>query len=287
MLRNKTAKQHNFAVIPRAEIPRSKFRMKQTRKQAFNASELIPIMCEEVLPGDTWQHHEHIAARLATPIAPIIDDMDLETFYFFVPNRITWDEQKWEDFITGTNAALTIPTAYAFDGGTDYTIEPNSVLDHFGLLPQTYVGSDFRWNVLPLWAYFKIFNEWFRDQNLQEEWTWPTTWTINPTTDIEQNSFCVWNARRIALIVDAVAEDELGKTKAREILEECNIEATKTVSISGNITFSGTVEISVFDDEDLEDVRYNTNVSNLEVDFNGEELSGLEYDTEDVEWSEY
>ena len=89
------------------------------------------------------------------------------------------------------------------------------------------------------------------------------------------------------LIVDAVNEDELGKTKAQEIFEECGIEATKTVAISGNITFSGTVEVSIFDDEALDDVRYNTNVSNLEVDFNGEELSGLEYDTEDVEWSEY
>jgi len=94
MLRNKTAKQHNFATVPRADIPRSKFKMRQTRKQAFDASELIPIMCEEVLPGDTWHHTESILARLATPIAPLMDDLDLETFYFFVPNRITW-EQYW------------------------------------------------------------------------------------------------------------------------------------------------------------------------------------------------
>jgi len=81
--------------------------MRQTRKQAFNASELIPIMCEEVLPGDTWQHKENIVARLATPIAPILDDLDLETFYFFVPNRILWD--GWEDFITGTDTTSTMP----------------------------------------------------------------------------------------------------------------------------------------------------------------------------------
>lgn len=89
------------------------------------------------------------------------------------------------------------------------------------------------------------------------------------------------------LIVDAVEEDELDKTKAKDILDECGIEATKTVSISGNITFSGQIEVSIFDDEALEDVRYNTSVSNLEVDFNGEELIGLEYDTEDVEWTDY
>jgi hypothetical protein len=89
------------------------------------------------------------------------------------------------------------------------------------------------------------------------------------------------------LIVDAVEEDELGKTKAREILDECGIEATKTVTISGTITFSGHVEVSVFDEDILDDVRYQTSVSDLTVDFNGEYLDNLEYETEDVEWMDY
>lgn len=186
--RNKTAKQHNFSQVPRADIPRSKFRMRQNRKQAFNASELIPIMCEEVLPGDTWQHSEHIAARLATPIAPAIDDLDLETFYFFVPNRITWDQNRWEDFITGTDDELTIPTMIPYKDTTE--VEPGSVLDHFGLLPQSY--SNTTWNVLPIWAYFMIYNEWFRDQNLQTAWTWADDWTNEYTTDIVQGA-TPWN----------------------------------------------------------------------------------------------
>ena len=66
MKRNRTAQQHNFAIIPKTDVPRSRFLMKQTRKQAFNASELVPVMCEEVLPGDTWQHTESIMARLST-----------------------------------------------------------------------------------------------------------------------------------------------------------------------------------------------------------------------------
>jgi len=188
MLRNKTARQHNFALVPRADIPRSVFPMRQTRKQAFNASELVPIMCEEVLPGDTWQHRESIMARLATPIAPLIDDLDLETFYFFVPNRITWDD--WEDFITGADTALEVPQLAAYDPvGADYELLVGSVLDHFGLCPQAYgAGGAFRWNALPVRAYFKIYNDWFRDQNLQEEWTWQdvaytTTETITNGTD--------------------------------------------------------------------------------------------------------
>jgi len=188
MLRNKTARQHNFALVPRADIPRSVFPMRQTRKQAFDASELIPIMCEEVLPGDTWQHRESIMARLATPIAPLIDDLDLETFYFFVPNRITWDD--WEDFITGVNTGVDIPQLAAYDPvGANYDLLTGSALDHFGLPPQAYgAGGAYRFNALPIRAYFKIYNEWFRDQNLQEEWTWQdvpytTSETITNGTD--------------------------------------------------------------------------------------------------------
>lgn len=184
MFRNKTARQKNFATVPRADIPRSKFRMRQTRKQAFNASELIPIMVEEVLPGDTWQHRESIVARFATPIAPVVDDIDLETFYFFVPNRIVWP--GWEDFITGKNTAATIPTTYPV-AGSDYQVIVNGVFDHMGVPPQQYANSTFHINVLPIWGYFTIWNEWFRDQNLQAEWTWPTNWVGRASVDITQN----------------------------------------------------------------------------------------------------
>lgn len=218
MFRNKTAQTHNFAISPRADIPRSKHRMPQTRKQGFNASELVPIMVEEVLPGDTWQHTESIAARLATPIAPIIDDMDLETFYFFVPNRISVQsvgttlqggrENIWEAFISGhapTNTQYTRfgtnnpyqlwMTGQATDGA--FTIPVNGVLDHMGIKPGTYTGPAFNsggftfislGNGIPLAAYFLIYNEWFRDQNLQNPWevgtsvqtplAWPNT-TVN------------------------------------------------------------------------------------------------------------
>lgn len=183
-MRNKTARQHNFALVPKADLPRSTFAMRQTRKMGFNASELIPIMCEEVLPGDTWQHTEHVAARFATPIAPVVDDCHLETFYFMVQNRITWPD--WQDFITGNDDALTIPQIRPEAD----TIEPNSVFDHFGLLPQDYSASGpaFTVNVLPIWAYFMIWNEWFRDQNLQEPWIWSPTWTTAFSNTITQDA---------------------------------------------------------------------------------------------------
>lgn len=161
--------------------------MRQTRKQAFNASELIPIMCEEVLPGDVWQHAESILARLATPIAPVVDDMDLETFYFFVPNRILWPE--WEDFITGTNTSLVIPRMCAIVPSVNYELKLGSVMDHFGLPPGVYTGANvFVFNALPIWGYFTIYNQWFRDQNLQPEWEWPSTWTLDYTNAIDNGA---------------------------------------------------------------------------------------------------
>jgi len=186
MNRNRTASNHNFAVIPDTQIPRSRFRMTQTRKQAFNASELVPVMCEEVLPGDTWQHTESLMARLATPIAPAVDDIDMETWYFFVPNRILWPE--WEDFITGNNTALVVPTiAPRITSGGSLELNPGTVFDHFGLPPQVYtVALDV--NALPIFAYFKIWNEWFRDENLQEPWEWSDTWTSGWSYQITQDT---------------------------------------------------------------------------------------------------
>lgn len=171
MYRNHTAQQHNFAIVPNSEVPRSKFPMRQTRKQAFNASELVPIMVEEVLPGDTWQHTESIMARLATPIAPAVDDIDLETFYFWVPNRIV--DPDWKEFITGSDDTGVIKKLRPVRPGIDNRVEPDSVFDHMGILPQL-LTTALPLTAYPIWGYFMIYNEWFRDQNLQDEWEWPT-----------------------------------------------------------------------------------------------------------------
>ncbi len=183
--RNATAQSHSFAIVPGVQVPRSKFPIRQTRKMAFNASELIPIFCEEVLPGDTWQHTESIAARLATPIAPLVDDLDLETFYFFVPNRISWT--NWEAFITGTNTALNVPRMVAQVPAVNYELKPNSVLDYFGLLPQVYTSDVFYFNRIPVMNYFHIYNDWFRDQNLQTAWIWDNTAPSIASNAITQN----------------------------------------------------------------------------------------------------
>ena len=90
MHRNQSVNTHQFAMVPRADIPRSGFKMQTAHKTTFNAGELIPIYCNEVLPGDTFNLRATIFARLATPIVPVMDNMYLDTFFFFVPNRLVW-----------------------------------------------------------------------------------------------------------------------------------------------------------------------------------------------------
>lgn len=157
------ASQHDFAMIPRSDIPRSVYGLQQTRKTTFDAGKLIPIYCEEMLPGDQFTGHMDIFARVATPITPVMDNAELETFFFFVPNRIVWEH--WEDFITGGN--YEIPYIESPTGG----FPELSIYDQFGIPcdGQIDAAGVIRINALPLRAYNMISNEWFRDQNLVPE----------------------------------------------------------------------------------------------------------------------
>lgn len=169
--RNKMANQHNFAMIQRPDVPRSRYMLPQNRKQAFNGGDLVPIYCEEILPGDHFAGKTSIYARFATPIAPVLDNAILETFFFFVPNRLVWE--NWEAFITGQD--YTVPTLDNYgNSGADYVI--NGIYDHFGLptIGQLTTPMDEIINALPLRAYNLIYNEWFRDQNLTTELPTPT-----------------------------------------------------------------------------------------------------------------
>ncbi|WNK14998.1 MAG: major capsid protein [Microvirus sp.] len=166
-LKQKAVQQHDFSMIPRADIPRSSFRMKKALKTAFSFSKLIPIFCEEVLPGDTYKGSCTIVARTATPIVPILDNWHLETFFFFVPNRLVWT--NWQKFMgeqtnPGDSISYTIPRVTAPNSG--YAIA--TIGDYFGLptVGQITGGVRSDHNALPFRAYNLIFNQWFRDENL-------------------------------------------------------------------------------------------------------------------------
>ena len=116
-------------------------------------------------------------------------------------------------------------------------------------------------------------DSWITDHNIMRD-----RW-VNAKASIE-----AYKSNVKELIIDNI--DSLDKDFAEALADAMDIELTRRVSISGTINFSGTVEVSIFDEDVLEDVRYNTNVSDLNVEFNGEYLDDLDYETEDVEWQE-
>lgn len=163
-----TASQHSFAMVPRSDIPRSTYSLQMLHKTTFNGGDLVPIYCAEILPGDFFQGELSLFARLATPVFPVLDTAELETFFFFVPNRLTWEH--WEDFIAGGN--YTVP--YCAVDHTYATV--GSLWDYFGIptAGQLDPAGALNINTLPLRAYNLIYNEWFRDQNLTNAVTAPT-----------------------------------------------------------------------------------------------------------------
>ena len=94
---NKSVNVHSFAMVPSSEIPRSSFRMERKLCTAFDSGYLVPIFCEEMLPGDTFNLSATMLGRLVTPIVPFMDNLYLDTFYFYVPNRLVWD--NWVRFM--------------------------------------------------------------------------------------------------------------------------------------------------------------------------------------------
>lgn len=172
MFQNKSVSTHDFAMVPRADIPRSRFSMQKTLKTTFDSGYLVPIMCEEVLPGDTFNVNVTMFGRLATPLFPVMDNLHLDSFFFFVPNRLVWT--NWVKFMgeqdnPSDSISYSIPQQVSPAGG--YAI--GSLQDYFGLptVGQVTAGNTVSHSALPTRAYNLIFNEWFRDQNLQNSVT--------------------------------------------------------------------------------------------------------------------
>lgn len=179
MFTNQSVSVHAFSMIPRADIPRSSFRMQRAYKTTFGGNNegtngdtawLFPIFCEEVLPGDTFNLKMTAFARLATPIFPVMDNLYLDSFFFFVPNRLVWD--NWNKFMgertpnTSSSIDFLIPEIVSKADG--YVI--NSIYDYLGLQieGQVLAGQTFSHSALPLRMYNLIWNEWFRDQNVAD-----------------------------------------------------------------------------------------------------------------------
>lgn len=168
MFRNKSVDVHRFAMTPRADIPRSSFLIEKAHKTTFDGGYLVPVLVEEVLPGDTINMKMTAFARLATPLFPLMDNLHLDWFFFFVPNRLVWS--NWVKFMgeqlnPGDSISFTVPQQVSPAGG--YAV--GSLQDYFGLPTAGQVGggNTVSHSALPLRAYNLIWREWFRDENLQ------------------------------------------------------------------------------------------------------------------------
>lgn len=170
MKRNNEA---HFNQVPNLEITRSRFKRDQDIKLTFDAGQLIPFYVDEVLPGDTFSIDNVGLVRMSTPIFPVMDNCYLDYYYFFCPNRILWEH--WKEFMGEvTEEPWVQQTEYTvpqlkIKGGTAENKFPmeNSILDYMGI-PTKIIGTtgELDVNALPIRAYVKIWNEWFRDQNV-------------------------------------------------------------------------------------------------------------------------
>lgn len=161
--------QHLFSQIPSTQIPRSVFDRSHGYKTTFNSGYLVPFYVDEVLPGDSFKLTATLFARLATPIVPFMDNLYLETFFFFVPNRLVWD--NWQKF-NGEQKNPTDSTDFLIPTVSGTNVQNQTLWDYFGL--PTNVAKALKVNALPFRAYNLIFNEWFRDENLQKSLKVPT-----------------------------------------------------------------------------------------------------------------
>jgi len=157
---------HNFSQIPKADIQRSTFKRDHGYKTTLDKGGILyPIFVDEVLPGDTFNVSLSSIARLSTPIVPIMDNIFMDYFFFFVPNRLTWE--NWQKFMgeqksPGDSTDYAIPFITAPVGG----FQNGSIYDYFGIPTEV---ENIKINALPIRAYAQIWQEWFRDENLQTQ----------------------------------------------------------------------------------------------------------------------
>jgi len=159
--------QHSFAKIPDVNIGRSSFDRSFTVKDTFDFDYLIPIFVDEVLPGDTFNLSMRTFVRLATQAVPIMDNMYIDYFFFYVPNRLTftnWEKLNGAQDDPGDSTDIILPTLTFSAGKPDV----DSIFDKMGL-PTDPAGDWVLNNTLPLRCYNRIWRDWFKSQDLQDD----------------------------------------------------------------------------------------------------------------------
>lgn len=164
---NRNAESH-FAELPHANIERSRFDRSHSVKFTGNVGQVIPFLCDPVLPGDTWEIDTSKVIRMQTLLSPVMDNAYADTYYFYCPSRLLWDH--WREFCGENTASAWYPTVqYSIPKITIPTtgVDVGSVLDYLGIPPYNGTINQVKVNALRVRGYALIMDQWFRDQNLQ------------------------------------------------------------------------------------------------------------------------
>ena len=178
---NRNAEQH-YSQVPHANVPRARFKRDYSLLTTMNEGDLVPIYCDEVLPADTAKIDLNALMRMSTPLYPVMDNCYCDFYFFFVPSRLLWehfenlmgqnDSTFWAEKVEYTTPKTTAPSE-GWNVGT--------LADYFGIPTGV---KNLQVNSLPFRAYAKIWNEWFRDENLQQ----PVTMSKTDTTTAGSNA---------------------------------------------------------------------------------------------------
>lgn len=169
---NRNAEQH-YSQVPHANIPRARFKRDYSLLTTMNEGDLVPIYCDEVLPADTAKIDLNALMRMSTPLYPVMDNCYCDFYFFFVPSRLLWEH--FENLMGQNDSTFwaepteyTTPKTTAPSGGWNV----GTLADYFGIPTGV---ANLQVNSLPFRAYAKIWNEWFRDENLQQPVTMSKT----------------------------------------------------------------------------------------------------------------